>query len=105
MLKIICIMGLLVLSNNTIAEEHKNYYYSDKGCSKTTYCADGYTSDGFDRLSNPRDYIYPKKEISIKNYIKSNKFLDSNGFDQYGFNRLSYNKENINFETLNVIEY
>ena len=98
------IISILCISYNVTAKDIPEYMF-DVDCSETTYCEDGYTTLGVDRLGNPRDYVYPLREITYQDYLKAYKYYDHQGYDQYGFNR---NKKNVNgkyLESFEIIKY
>lgn len=57
---------------------------SDSGCSEITYCADGYTTTGKDRLGNGRDHVYTPKKLTLDQWVLASKSYDSDGYDQFG---------------------
>lgn len=94
---------LIIFSHNLFAniERHQVVIdgnlvvFYDSNCSETSYCADGFTTNGIDRLGNPRGYVYPKTTISYEEYRKAFKSYGHEGYNQYGFDREDKNRNGI----------
>ena len=95
------------MTKTSLTEEEiiSSIFENIQGCSEISYCADGYTIDGFDRNGYPRGHIYPEKRISKREYLASHKSYNYNGYDQYGFDREGKNSDGIHFNTLKYIKY
>jgi hypothetical protein len=93
------------VNNKTINVVQNEIEFTTQDCSNNSYCADGYTLNGIDRLGNVRGHNYEKNTISITQYISSDKYYDHKGYDQFGFNRIGNNINGIYFKKIKNITY
>lgn len=90
----LCLGAALVASDYTAEQDNLGHpipdeqlsILSDSGCSEITYCADGYTTTGKDRLGNGRDHVYPPKKLTLDQWVLASKSYDADGYDQFGLN-------------------